>query len=157
MDSSMMRGAAFGLTSGIITTIGLMIGLSGTGSKIVVIGGILTIAIADAMSDALGMHISDESEVKKTHKQVWISTFYTFIVKFLFVPTFLVPVLIFELHTAIWVSVAWGLSVLVALNYWIARSKKENPLHLIGEHLMIAVFVIVITYFIGQFIEARFA
>jgi len=35
---------------------------SGTPSRTVVIGGILTIAIADAMSDALGMHIAEESK-----------------------------------------------------------------------------------------------
>lgn len=38
-----------------------MIGLmAGTHSKLAVLGGILTIAIADAMSDALGIHISQE-------------------------------------------------------------------------------------------------
>lgn len=35
---------------------------SRTGSKRVVIGGILTIAIADALSDALRMHVFKESE-----------------------------------------------------------------------------------------------
>jgi hypothetical protein len=52
-------GLSFGLTSGLITTLGLMIGLnSGTNSKLVVIGGILTIAVADSLSDSLGIHIS---------------------------------------------------------------------------------------------------
>ena len=62
MKNSLKKGYSFGLTSGIITTLGLIVGLnSSTGSKLVVIGGIITIAIADAMSDALGMHISQES------------------------------------------------------------------------------------------------
>jgi len=64
-------GFSFGLTSGIITTLGLMVGLNaGTHSKLVVIGGILTIAIADAFSDALAIHISEESENRHTAKQV---------------------------------------------------------------------------------------
>jgi len=47
---SVETGLSFGLTSGIITTLGLMVGLhSGTHSRLVVIGGILTIAIADAL------------------------------------------------------------------------------------------------------------
>ncbi|MGZ8381620.1 MAG: hypothetical protein ACXW4C_08190, partial [Nitrospira sp.] len=55
MKASFKTGLSFGLTSGVITTLGLMVGLhSGTHSRTVVIGGILTIAIADAMSDALG-------------------------------------------------------------------------------------------------------
>lgn len=61
-------GFSFGLTSGIITTLGLLIGLSGTENKIIIITGILTIAIADAFSDALGVHISKESE-KKNNKR----------------------------------------------------------------------------------------
>ena len=56
MKPSFKTGFSFGLTSGVITTLGLMVGLhSGTHSRSVVIGGILTIAVADAMSDALGM------------------------------------------------------------------------------------------------------
>ena len=48
MNHSLRVGFSFGLTSGLITTLGLMVGLSsGTHSKLVVIGGILTIAIAD--------------------------------------------------------------------------------------------------------------
>ncbi|PIU42967.1 MAG: hypothetical protein COS98_00120, partial [Parcubacteria group bacterium CG07_land_8_20_14_0_80_35_11] len=78
MKHSLRVGFSFGLTSGIITTLGLMVGLhSGTHSKIAVIGGILTIAIADAFSDALGIHISEESEEKHTEKEIWESTIST--------------------------------------------------------------------------------
>ena len=59
MEHSLKVGFSFGITSGIITTLGLMVGLnSSTNSKVAVIGGILIIAIADAFSDALGIHIS---------------------------------------------------------------------------------------------------
>jgi len=52
MKRSFRIGFSFGLTSGIITTLGLMVGLySSTNSQLVVIGGILTIAIADSLSD----------------------------------------------------------------------------------------------------------
>jgi acid phosphatase family membrane protein YuiD len=60
MKDSLRTGISFGLTSAVITTLGLMVGLhSGTHSKIVVLAGILTIAIADAFSDALGIHVSE--------------------------------------------------------------------------------------------------
>lgn len=63
MKNSLKIGICFGITSGIITTLGLMMGLeSGTNSRLVVLGGIFTIAIADAFSDALGIHISEESQ-----------------------------------------------------------------------------------------------
>ena len=62
MKTSVKRGFSFGLTSGITTTLGLAVGLqSGTESRLAVIGGVMTIAIADAMSDAFGVHISEEA------------------------------------------------------------------------------------------------
>jgi len=52
MKHLLKTGLSFGLTSGIITTLGLMVGLnSSTHSDLVVIGGILTIAIADGFLD----------------------------------------------------------------------------------------------------------
>jgi len=32
---------------------------------------VLTIAIADAFSDALGIHVSEESENRHTHREIW--------------------------------------------------------------------------------------
>jgi hypothetical protein len=40
----------------------------------VILGGILTIAIADAFSDALGIHLSEESEKIQSGKEIWEST-----------------------------------------------------------------------------------
>ena len=58
MKESVKKGFGFGLTSGVITTLGMMVGLNAsTGSRTAVIGGIIAIAIADAFSDAVGMHI----------------------------------------------------------------------------------------------------
>lgn len=65
MRHSLKVGFSFGITSGILTTLGLMVGLSsGTNLKLAVVGGILTIAIADSFSDTMGIHISEESENK---------------------------------------------------------------------------------------------
>src|SRR5512139_1664307 len=105
MMDSLRTGITFGLTSAVITTLGLMVGLhSGTHSKIVVLGGILTIAIADAFSDALGIHVSEESENTHTPKQIWTSTIATFLAKFVFALTFAVPVIVLSLSSAIIVS-----------------------------------------------------
>ena len=85
MRSSLKSGFSFGLTSGVITTLGLMVGLhSATHQKLVVIGGILTVAVADAFSDALGIHISQESQNRFSSKKIWLATFSTFLSKLLF-------------------------------------------------------------------------
>jgi VIT1/CCC1 family predicted Fe2+/Mn2+ transporter len=154
MKISIRKGFGFGLTSGIITTLGLLIGLAfGTDSKAIVLGGILLIAIADAMSDALGMHISEESGSKQTtKKEVWESTFSTSFFKFIFAMSFAIPVLLFTLSTAVIIGIVWGLLLLTLFSYNVAKNRKEKPLKAIFEHIFIAAIVIIATYFIGKWI-----
>ncbi len=158
MRHSLKIGLIFGLTSGIITTIGLIVGLhAGTHSRLAVIGGVFTIAIADAFSDALGIHISEESENRHINKEIWESTLSTFIAKFVFASTFIAPLLLFELATAIIVSVAWGLSLLGILSFFIAREQKIKPWKVIVEHLAIAMVVIILAHYAGDWISKTFA
>lgn len=155
MRTAVKKGLSFGLTSGIITTLGLIIGLnSGTRSQMVIISGILTIAIADSLSDALGIHISEESKGDQKHKQVWEATLFTFIGKFLFGLSFLIPILVFDLNTAIIVSVIWGIFLLSISSYYIARKNKNTPWKVIGEHLIIAALVIIATHYTGEWINS---
>jgi VIT1/CCC1 family predicted Fe2+/Mn2+ transporter len=156
MRHSLKIGFSFGTTSGIITTLGLMIGLhSGTHSQIAVLGGIFTIAIADAFSDALGIHISEESEDKHSARAIWESTLFTFLSKLLFALTFIVPVLLFELSIAMWVSIIWGISILSILSYKIAGDHKKRT-NVITEHLIVAVLVIIIAHYVGDWIYTFF-
>jgi len=158
MKHSLKTGFSFGLTSGIITTLGLMVGLhSGTHSKLVVIGGILTIAIADAFSDALGIHISEESENKHTTKEIWESTLSTFLSKFIVALTFIIPILLLQLSAAIIVSIVWGLSLLGIFSFFLAREQKVRPWKVVIEHLFIAVVVITIAYLVGDWIGSMFS
>lgn len=157
MKHSIKTGFSFGSTSGIITTLGVMVGLhSGTHSKVVVMGGILTIAIADAFSDALGIHISEESENKHTTREIWESTISTFLFKFIFALTFILPVLLLQLSTAIIVSVVWSLSLLGIVSYYIAKEQREKPWKVVGEHLIIALVVVVMTHYVGDWISSTF-
>jgi VIT1/CCC1 family predicted Fe2+/Mn2+ transporter len=134
-----------------------MVGLySGTYSKLVVIGGILTIAIADAFSDALGIHVSEESENKHTSKEIWESTFATFLSKLVFALTFIIPILLFQLTVAVIISVVWGLSVLGIFSFYLAKKQKLKHWKVITEHLVIALVVIFLTYYIGTWISAIF-
>jgi VIT1/CCC1 family predicted Fe2+/Mn2+ transporter len=150
-------GFSFGVTSGIITSLGLIVGLhSGTHSKLVVIGGILIIAIADAFSDALGIHISEESENRHSSKEIWESTISTFISKFVFASIFLIPILLLDLSTAIIISVIWGLLVLAILSFNIAKEQQKKPWKIILEHMIIALLVIIMTHYVGDWISTTF-
>jgi len=157
MKRSIRTGLSFGLTSGVITTLGLIVGLdSATNSRLVVLGGIITIAIADALSDSLSMHVSQESESKHSKKEIWESTIATFITKLLFALTFIIPVLILSLRMAVITDIAWGFLLLIILNYKIAKRERINPIKVISSHLTIALLVIIITYFLGKGIAIAF-
>ena len=158
MKHSFKVGFCFGLTSGIITTLGLMVGLNSiTHSKLVVIGGILTIAIADSLSDALGIHISEESENKHTTKEIWESTLSTFFCKFIIASSFIVPVLLCnELRTAVIISVVWGLFLLSFLSFSLAKEQKAKSWRVVLEHLIIAIVVITIAHYVGYWIALTF-
>jgi len=151
MKKSIKKGFSFGLTSGIITTLGLIVGLySITESKLAILGGILVIAIADALSDAMGMHVSEESDKKNSKKEIWEATLSTLLSKFIFALSFVVPILLFSLGTAVIVSIIWGIFLMTTLSFYISKNNKSSPKKVIIEHLVITIFVVVVTYYVGR-------
>jgi VIT1/CCC1 family predicted Fe2+/Mn2+ transporter len=157
MKHTLKTGFSFGTTSGVITTLGLMVGLhAGTHSKLAVIGGVLTIAIADAFSDAMGIHMSEESENTHTKRELWESAFFTFLFKFIFACSFLIPILLFSLQTAMVVSIGWGLLLVSLLSFYLAKSQKTKPSHMILEHIIGVIIVVAISHVVGDLIRDIF-
>jgi len=153
MKDSIKKGFSFGLTSGVITTLGLIIGLySSTESKVIILGGILIIALADALSDSIGIHISEESKKRNSKKEIWEATFSTFFSKFVFALSFVIPILFFELGLAMILSIVWGLLLISVLSFYI--SKKNRALKVIVEHVVLTILVVAATYGIGRFVRA---
>lgn len=64
----------------------------------------------------------------------------------------MVPVLVFDLEMAIIIGVIWGMMMMTILSYIIAKDQKEPPWKIIGEHVAIAILVVVLTHFIGDWI-----
>lgn len=150
MNHSVKKGCSFGLTSGIITTVGLIVGLNAsTGSKNVILGGILVIAVADALSDALGIHVSEESEGHHTAKEIWQSTISTFLAKFIIALTFIIPILTMPLYAAMIMSMFWGLALIAGLSYYVASMYNRDPWDAVFEHLVITIVVLVVTQLLG--------
>ena len=153
MKRSYTSGIGFGLTSGVITTLGILVGLyAGTKSFAAVFSGIVVLALADSLSDAVGMHISTESEKNSSNKIIWETTAATFLAKFITALTFILPLILFPLNWAILVSVIWGMMLITCLNITIAEKKNESAWKLVISHLGIAIFVIIVTHFIGVWI-----
>jgi VIT1/CCC1 family predicted Fe2+/Mn2+ transporter len=157
MKRSIRIGFSFGLTSGIVGTLGLMVGLnSSTSSKLVVVGGILAIAIAEGFSEAVSIHVAEEFENKHSEKEVWESTFSTLLSKFTFSAMFIIPVLLFDLELAVILSILFGLYLLFIISLVIARERNVTPWKLIIKHLSIAAFVIIATHYIGLWLSITF-
>lgn len=157
MKKSFKTGVSFGLVSGVLTTLGLLIGIGiSTESKIAVISGVLTIAIADALSDAFGIHLSQESSGVKSDKHIWEATFATFVSKFLFALTFLIPILLFKIDVAIVISIVWGMFLIGYLSYVVSKGnddKKGEFFAVITEHFALFTIVILSSYFVGKLIN----
>lgn len=157
MKKFLKVGMGFGLSSATITTLGLMIGLqSSTGSKLAVIGGIFTIAIADSFSDALGVHIAKEAEGNFNSREIWQTTMATFLFKLIFACTFLIPVLLLSMNYAILVAVIWGATILLLQSYKLAKDNHAKAFPVIFEHLSIAALVMVLTHYLGILIAKNF-
>ena len=154
----LVTGVSFGITSGVITSLGMIVGLySATSSKLVVVAGLITMAIADGLADGAGQHMSEEAEMKDgkarhTHKEVWVATLYTFLSVCVSILSFVPFFFIFPMEIAIYWGIGWGVLLLVIFNSILANKKKEKALVLVGEHLALAVFVIVISYYVGKLI-----
>ena len=151
-------GLFFGATSGVITTIGLITGLNaGTHSMAAVMGGIFVIAIADSMSDALGIHLAEEADPNATTHHIWSATISTFLNKFIFAISFAVPLLLLPLDQAVVASLLWGMLVIIVLSYFLARAQKASPILIVGEHLGIAILVVVLSHLIGAWVGRTFS
>lgn len=150
VNSALRSGFSFGLTSGIITALGVLVGIgAGTDSKMVVVGALLTIALADSFSDALAVFTLEESEHTRLARRLAYTALTAFIAKLLFSASFILPVLILPLASAIVISVIWGVICLSVLSFYTARLRKEAVVKSVLLHVGIAVAVIIGTGLIG--------
>jgi len=147
---------SFGATSAIITNLGIITGLDTLAHpKLSIIGALLVIALADNMSDCFGIHIYQESE-DLSKKEVWLSTMTNFLARLFVSSTFIVLIILLPVKLATVCSVVWGLLILTVMTYAITKQRKMNPYSAILVHILIAVFVVAASNFIGAFLIAKF-
>jgi len=147
----------FGIAAASLTALGMIVGVnSATASKLAVIAGIVAIAIADSSSDALGMYAQKKSERGTSKKTAFRVAFGAFRGKFLFTLTFIIPFLIFPLTIGIYANIIWGLLLIAFINVQIAFIQEEKISTAIVKNLIIAIIVIVVSYFAGRLIALWF-
>lgn len=157
MKVSFKKGLSYGTTSGVITSLGLLIGLYSSASpKSVILAGLLTIAFADAFSDGLGIRMSEESEDRFSNRSIWEATISTIVAKMVLGLSFVIPIIIFDITNGVLFDILWGILVLTGLSYLIAKQNKEKIYLSLFKHMSLVVFVIIGSFTIGKIIESLF-
>jgi len=113
------------------------------------------VALADNIADSFGIHIYQESECVD-NKEVWFSTLSNFFTRIFVSLTFIILVAVLPINLAVPCSICWGLALLAMMSYTIAKDRKVKLYSIIFEHIVIAIFVITLSHFIGRYIIGRF-
>jgi len=145
---------SFGSTAAIVTSMGLISGLStATGSKAAVMASLLVIAIADNLTDSLAIHVYQESE-KLESSHAFRSTVANFFARLLVGLSFVILVLLLPDSLTVPVGLSWGMALLGTLTYFVARSRGVRPLVEVAKHVGVAIVVIGVSRAIGAWILA---
>ena len=110
---------SFGTTSARDTSLAFVVGLSGS-SKVAIVVSLLVFAVADNVSDSLGLHIFQESELKQP-RVISVSTFSNFFTRLSLVLVFVLLVALLPIEIAVVASLVYGISLLSLLSYLIAK------------------------------------
>jgi len=158
MNSSLRQGMFFGANSGIITTVGLITGLVQTNiSKNYLIISIMSLAIADSISEAYGMYISKKAEDKDDDsKNPMYALIGLLIMKFLIVVSFLIPFLFsksLKYYKNLYWVIGWALFLISIVDYNISELRDESFIGYLIPHTMILFLVIYLTRLFGRLIE----
>jgi vacuolar iron transporter family protein len=139
--SDLSIGTIFGTYSGIITSLGLTLGMYGGNlNKKAYIIGLISIALSDSFSDAFGIYNATEYSLTET--------LYTFLGKFIFPLLMILPFLLFNIRNAVIVNIIMG-SIVIG----IISSKQFRNINKVIKSLILTWIVITIVYFAGLTIQ----
>lgn len=156
MIPSLTKGISFGITSSVITTLGIIVGMhAGTDLKHGIIVAILIIASADSLADACGIHFSEQAR-GASHHECFVASVSTFVGKLFFALSFLVPILLFETHRAIVIDIIYGLIVLTIQGFLVAKAHRRNASLIVFFQVFLAIAIISFSHFIGTAINKKF-
>ena len=148
---------SYGGTAAIVTSTALISGLSAANAtKPLIVSALLIAALADNLTDALSIHIFQESE-QLDQKEALTGTITNFLTRLLLCVSFVVLVGLFPLAHAGEVAIAWGMVLLAALTYLVAHERKVNaPLEVV-KHVVVASAVILGSIAIGHWVNTVFS
>ena len=150
-----IQGGTFGVMEASIMMLGVLIGLSVTGNKFVIVLGLLTAGIADALANAASFYVSEESEMIHTKKEVWKATKLCFFATLGTVTLIVLPLLLIaNLNTAIALSFVVGIIILGILGkYMSKRLKSKNTFTTVIKYVLLGLFTALVCFILGEVIK----
>ncbi|MBD3259820.1 hypothetical protein GF371_04300 [Candidatus Woesearchaeota archaeon] len=149
-----LQGLTYGAMSSIIVVSAIIAGLSVIHNQVLLFVGIIVTGVGDALADAVGFHVSEETEKFHNQREVWKSTFFVFISKIAVVAILLVPILFLELQIATIVSFVIAMILIVLISAMVCKlNKKFTCWKLSLEYIFFAVLAILISYGLGKLVS----
>ena len=146
----------FGCSAAVITNVSLIVGMgSARAGKGPILGGLLTFAVADNISDSLGIRLYKESE-GCGEKLSRLATALNFFSRLLVSLSFVAIVLILPAAQAMVIGIVWAFLLLTLISFLITRCNHENSVTTIIRHVVIAVIAIASSRCVGQLIARHF-
>jgi len=144
-----------GSSAAVITSASLIVGLaSARAGKGPILGGLLTFALADNISDSLGIRLYKESE-GCGERRSRLATALNFLSRLLVSFSFAAIVLLLPAAQATIVGIAWAFVLLALISYSIARSTRDEPVTVIIRHGLIAVIALGLSQCVGYLIAGH--
>ena len=158
LNSSLRQGAFFGINSGVITTTGVLAGLSqATINPYIIIITIISLALSDGLGESYGIYISKKAEKPNDDsKNPTMSFVGLLIMKIIVVLSFLLPFTISMstkyFKNLVW-PLSWGIVLLTIMDYKLSYLRDEPIYHYIIPHYAILIITVLVTKFFGQVIS----
>lgn len=144
-----LRRVSFGSPAAIVTSTGLIVGLqTAMIHRGAIAGSLLIFALADNMTDSLGVHIYQESEGLNAH-EAFRTTIANFLARLLLSLSFILLVLYAPASTLVYLAAGWGLILLAGLSYLLARARGVSALSEILKHTGVALAVVALSKLVG--------
>lgn len=150
-----VQGATFGVMEATIMMLGVLFGLSVTGEKFIIVLGVLTAGIADALANAISFYVSEESEMIHTKREILKATKMCFFGTILTVIAIALPlILIRNIKYSIAASSVVGIVILVFLGRYMSKKlKSKTPTITITKYVMIGVLTAVVCFILAEFLK----
>jgi hypothetical protein len=145
-------GMTFGVMDGVLTVLSVLIGLGSVADKYAVFSAMIIVGLADAMANAAGIRVSQETVVHLTKKHVFMSMLFAFLGTFVAVISLVIPLIFFSLETTVIVSTVIGMIFLCGLGAFVGIRRmydRKDTLRLISEYVITGMVIIAISYTLG--------